>query len=439
MITLFDAISMLVLAITLFPFLAARVLLLSVLNRMKPVQKRREQGGILRIVQGDFETIQKKGVLFIQMEDKEIFEHVYVVTFPAERNAVIEYEPKCTFIEIGKIALLLKGIGFKLSYACINLFWFLLSITRLNGLVRRKVSLIRGSDPHHSGFSAMLLSFMTRVPYFISIQSDYDLIFPEDGVFYMQDLPSTAKLFRKAAERFILSNTKFVFCRSASIKDYALRSGARREAVKIIFHGIDVSLFDAEGDSSIRKKLGCDKKDLIVIVSRVSREKNVFDVPDIVSKLSQLGLDFMIIVAGDGPDRPELDKKIRALNLEEKIKILGFQDSNTVVSLRKAADVNLCLFDGYSLIEAALSGKPVVAYDTDWHAELVRNGVTGILVADRDTDGAALAIKHLLDNPETARELGQEAKKLAARNHSLNAITKKKQEFYEQVLSGSSA
>ena len=65
---------------------------------------------------------------------------------------------------------------------------------------------------------------------------------------------------------------------------------------------------------------------------------------------------------------------------------------------------------GLALVEGALSGTPIVAYDYEWHSELIRTDETGILVPHRDTDAMAAAICALLDDSERGEDLGERAR-----------------------------
>jgi glycosyltransferase involved in cell wall biosynthesis len=51
-------------------------------------------------------------------------------------------------------------------------------------------------------------------------------------------------------------------------------------------------------------------------------------------------------------------------------------------------------------VEAALNGTPVVADDTDWHSELVKDGSTGVLAPYRDTHVMAVGVCKLLKDQE---------------------------------------
>ena len=61
---------------------------------------------------------------------------------------------------------------------------------------------------------------------------------------------------------------------------------------------------------------------------------------------------------------------------------------------------------GFSLIESCAAGSPAIAYDVEWHGELVRDGETGFLLAEGDAAGLVAAVERLLDDEALAARLG---------------------------------
>jgi glycosyltransferase involved in cell wall biosynthesis len=413
-----------------------RVLILKIIAWLIPKDKKDKKIRCLRIYQGNLSIVQEKDVMFTFYDDGSYFDHLYAVGFPAGQDRIIEYNKSHTFIDIGKRLNFLKKLGFRLSFGVANLFVFLWKTVGLWKLVKKEISVIRGSDPHHTGLAAMILSFITNVPYCISIHSNYDLIFPEEDFFYLTMLPIKARYLRKLFERFIFSRAKFILSVSQFIADYALRNGARKNAVKIIPHGVDVCLFDKADNHQMVEMLKREGKPLIIVVSRISREKNIFDVVDIALKLKSILPSFLFVIVGDGPDRKIFEEKIKKLDLGENIKLLGFQNQTTVAALRKLANVNLCLLDGFSLIEAALSSRPIVAYDVEWHPELIKDNQTGILVPNRDVQSAAASIKRLINDVPLASFLAENARRLAINRNSSEIAIKTKIKVFDEIIRG---
>jgi glycosyltransferase involved in cell wall biosynthesis len=89
---------------------------------------------------------------------------------------------------------------------------------------------------------------------------------------------------------------------------------------------------------------------------------------------------------------------------------------------------------GYTLIEAGLTGVPVVSYDYDFHAEIVVDGEMGFLVPLRDVRALADRVCRLLADPAAARAMGARLRQRLLREHSLAAVVPQYQRAYARVL-----
>ena len=166
----------------------------------------------------------------------------------------------------------------------------------------------------------------------------------------------------------------------------------------------------------------------------MSRENYVYDLIELAKSLKQHVLqNWCMLLAGDGPEKIELLKQIKANNLSENVKVLGFLDGATLFKLRKKCDVNLCLMGGFSLIEACLSGRPTIAYDVEWHSELIENGQSGFLVEEGNISNLKAAIVRLFNEPNLAKKIGGKGKHIAEKKHSLVNANKAKISAYQKL------
>ena len=100
------------------------------------------------------------------------------------------------------------------------------------------------------------------------------------------------------------------------------------------------------------------------------------------------------------------------LNLEDDILFLGNKDQNWIANAIAKASVVVSPLTGRALAEVALGAAPVVAYDLDWHSEIIKNKKTGILVPAYNYHEMALGIEKLLLNRKEALEMGNNLRKL---------------------------
>ena len=124
-----------------------------------------------------------------------------------------------------------------------------------------------------------------------------------------------------------------------------------------------------------------------------------------------------LVIAGDGPARPDLEQQAVALGLTEVIDFLGWVDPDAVPALMNSVTLVVMPsrhegFGGVAL-EAALMARPVVATRVGGLPEAVVHDATGLLIDPENSPALTEAIGHLLDQPDTATRLGHAARRRA--------------------------
>jgi phosphatidylinositol alpha-1,6-mannosyltransferase len=119
-----------------------------------------------------------------------------------------------------------------------------------------------------------------------------------------------------------------------------------------------------------------------------------------------------LVVAGDGDDRPRLERRAAELGLSpERALFTGFVSEATLAELYRRAAVFAMPSrgEGFGLVylEAMRAGKPCLAARDGAAAEVVADGETGLLVDPDDPAEIAAALARLLDEPELARRMGE--------------------------------
>jgi glycosyltransferase involved in cell wall biosynthesis len=89
---------------------------------------------------------------------------------------------------------------------------------------------------------------------------------------------------------------------------------------------------------------------------------------------------------------------------------------------------------GRVVVEAMLAGRPVVATAAGGVLDIVEDNVTGITVPPKDAVAMARAIDYLLQNPTTARTMGQRAQEEANKRFSIEQHVAAVHSLYEEIL-----
>lgn len=210
------------------------------------------------------------------------------------------------------------------------------------------------------------------------------------------------------AERFLATMSDRLVTVGPQIRDDLLQAGiGRPEQYVVIPPG--VRLGEVPDRSAARLALGVPADaPVVAYVGRLTRIKR----PDRFVAVAEAVLRHVpgcrFVVCGGGELREEIERKIRPMR--ESFRLLGWRtDVETVYA---AADVVLLTSDNegspLSLIEAGMSGTPVVSTRVGSVPEVVRDGHTGLLAAPTVDELAAHTVR-LLSDPALARQMGRSA------------------------------
>jgi glycosyltransferase involved in cell wall biosynthesis len=125
--------------------------------------------------------------------------------------------------------------------------------------------------------------------------------------------------------------------------------------------------------------------------------------------------DSLLVYAGEGPLRSQIESEAAALGVASRVRILGFTNQSRLPAVYSAADL-FVLPSGYDpcpvvVCEAMLCGLPVVLSDEiRGRFDLVRPGVTGEIFACGDTDALAAILKRLLSDRAALAALSSNAR-----------------------------
>jgi glycosyltransferase involved in cell wall biosynthesis len=174
------------------------------------------------------------------------------------------------------------------------------------------------------------------------------------------------------------------------------RVGVPEHKVETIHYGLDdvpaawgVNPPDAVPDSAR----------VLLAVARLTEQKGI-DVA--IRALAALPDDTVLVVLGEGPQRPALLRLARELGVEQRVFLLGRVPDVAAWLGRATLFVHPARWEGFglSVLEAMLAGLPVVASNVSSLPELVDDGRTGILVPADDAAALGAAIAQALGRPE---------------------------------------
>ena len=156
-----------------------------------------------------------------------------------------------------------------------------------------------------------------------------------------------------------------------------------------------------EEQLKIREQLGfLPEQKILLCVGELLPNKNQQMVIRAMKEIVKEYPDSQLLLAGNGPEKDNLENIIQNLGLQENVKMLGYVTN--LEEYQKVTDVSISCSkrEGLPLniVEAMLSGTPVVASVNRGHSELIQDKKTGFLVAIDDFEKLSSRILELLNN-----------------------------------------
>jgi glycosyltransferase involved in cell wall biosynthesis len=243
-----------------------------------------------------------------------------------------------------------------------------------------------------------------------------------------------------AVDRWSLPFYHHVICVSQDLADRLRGLGVGDDRLSLIQNAIDERAFDrraAPADAAMRRELGTPPGRLVVgAAGRLSAEKAFNNLIHAAQTLIGEGIDIELWIAGDGDQRPALEKLIAHRKLAGRVRLLGFHAD------MKAFYESLDLFALSSLreglpnvlLEAMAMRVPVVSTEVAGVPRLVRDGETGLLCPIGDVDALAGAMRRALSDATLRSRLADAGRSLIEREYSFARRMLKVRAVYDKVL-----
>jgi glycosyltransferase involved in cell wall biosynthesis len=162
----------------------------------------------------------------------------------------------------------------------------------------------------------------------------------------------------------------------------------------------------------------------IVTLGRLHEKKGFGVLIEAIGLLTARSINFTCAIAGDGPERGNLQSQIDRGSLASRIFLPGWRDN--VADFLAGGDIFvLPSFQEdlpLAVLDAMASGMPIVASDIDGPNELLVDGETALLVPSHDPAALAGALARLAQDEVLREKLGRGARAAAERNYSFGAI-----------------
>jgi sugar transferase (PEP-CTERM/EpsH1 system associated) len=246
---------------------------------------------------------------------------------------------------------------------------------------------------------------------------------------------------RRWLRRRCFSIATRVFCVSDELKQYYSRElGVSADGLEVIHNGVDLGHFhpDEGVRSAMRAGLGIGPDTLLVgAVARLDPVKDHASLLRAADLALQSGLDLEVVIVGDGPSRPLLEKLLTENpRLSARVRLAGH--ANNIAEWLNSFDVFtlLSLSEGMSntLLEAMATGIVPIATRVGGNPEVIEDGTSGLLVRPGDAEAISRCLLRLGENPEWRKQLAANARQQVATRFSVQRMLQRYEEMYAGLV-----
>ena len=251
--------------------------------------------------------------------------------------------------------------------------------------------------------------------------------------------PSRTAIFRRV-EQTLARTADVLVAVSPEVRDELVELGvAPREKFAVIRLGIPLEerLGDPTADEDYRRAYGIPAGAFVVgWVGRMTGVKDTRAVLEIVAAARAQGVDAVLCMVGDGPDRERLEQVAHEIGIARSCFFVGYQED--VAGYYRLFDAFLLpsVNEGtpVSAIEALASGTPVVANRVGGVPDVVRDGVDGFLVEHGDIAGAAAKLAALAGNAGLRAAMGEAGRGHVLERYAVSRLVDDVDRLYRALL-----
>jgi len=200
----------------------------------------------------------------------------------------------------------------------------------------------------------------------------------------------------------------------------------------VIYNGLEVPAFPPEPLSFDPPRLLC--------LGRLVPAKGFDLALNALASIIKRYPDIQMLIAGDGPSRPQLEQQAAQLGLSTAVEFVGWVEPENVLALINRATLVLMPSQDEGLptvaLQAALMGRPVVATRVGGIMEAVAHQQTGLLIKNDDGDGIEGAIASLLSDSSLATRMGAAGRERAQKLFGWQRCVDEYDTLFKRLIAG---
>jgi len=241
----------------------------------------------------------------------------------------------------------------------------------------------------------------------------------------------------KSLRRLVLTKMRNALCHG--VENIAISEHVRKRhalpSSRVIYYGIE-DVF--KGGTVASTASSCPTRLCFAYVGRLVSEKGALVLLDATARLQKEGLEFDVLIIGDGPERAKLEGEIERRGMGSRVRITGFLRGSQLSSLLQKVHVvvmpSVCEETaGLSAIEQMMRGRLVIASAIGGLGEVV--GSAGIVCPPGDAEALAGCMSAVIAHPERIAALGSKARERALSTFGYARMLEEHAQVYRQAAS----
>lgn len=281
---------------------------------------------------------------------------------------------------------------------------------------RRKPIAIEVVSPSVTLWRSIMLRWLLPSKLVAQVRGNLDLI-------YAAECPAWGHPFQHFKNIVALGSYKLIsqiFYRTCDVvlgynvnnMENAISNGAHPDKTYLTRIHIDKKMFKVPILSREEIKNFPPEGRVILLWCRINKEMRLDEAFQTILPALEILKDLHFVIIGDGPEKPRFEEWAAKSPVYERVHFLGFQSREIIRSAAEHSNIGFIPFGGSTLIESAFMELPIIAFDIEWHREVVRHLETGYLVDYRNVERVVEQIVYALRNPDISKKYAMEAKKI---------------------------
>ena len=254
---------------------------------------------------------------------------------------------------------------------------------------------------------------------------------------------------KKIMQKWVCKMADNILVNADSIQHWLLEEGYSAGKIQVIKNGIDLSLYEAGSENTIRKEFGIpEAAKIVVMIARLNYMKGVEDFIRAAKTVNHYHPKTYFLIIGSpsieclhvdesgNSEYENWNRLIKRSNMQEKIIFTGNRPDIPAFLAQASISVLPSHSEGLSntLLESMAAGVPIVTTNTGGNPELVIDGVNGLLVPVRNPRELAKAVNRILGDNQLAEKFGRASLSRAKQEHSLVNMVSKTAALYNNRL-----